>query len=101
MTAMAYNSPRNLPDTPEFTVPASHYAAVLKELSPATLDPHPLTWAVLGYLKFHCRGGRLVVVNLFWTGDAIGAFSIGVRPRVYFRGGTDQGIEDALRQAYA
>jgi hypothetical protein len=101
MTASLGNSPKRRPDLPPFTVPANHVPKVLAALQPAQKDPQPAKWQVLGYLQITTDGG-ITVINLYWTNGDKGAFSIeGISHRTYFRGGTDQAIEDAIREAYA
>jgi len=50
------------------------------------------------------KDGRSMVVYLYWTRAERAAFSIpgtAFRKPVYFRGGNDKAIEDAIRKAYA
>lgn len=45
-----------------------------------------------------------MTVDSYQTGDTVGAFSVVSTQRSgkwYYRGGTDAGIEDAIRAAYA
>jgi hypothetical protein len=102
ITARLYNSPTSLPDLPEFEVPAEHVSTILQSLRPARRDPSPMRRQGMGYLRLVRKGGKPAYVQLYWTRDQVGAFSVGLSPRgVYYRGGTDKGIEDALRKAFA
>jgi hypothetical protein len=98
MTASLDNSPKHLPNLPPFTVPANHIPKVLAALQPAQKDPQAAKWQVLGYLEITTTDGGITAINLYWTNGEKGAFSTG---QTYFRGGTDQAIEDAIRDAYA
>jgi hypothetical protein len=103
MTAQVYNSPNELPDIPVFTVPEDHVQPILDALLPARRDrsPIPKAWQVLGELKIERKDGKPTEVHLFWTAAAEGAFAVGQWGRQeYFRGGTDRGIEQAIRAAY-
>lgn len=56
---------------------------------------------MLGELSCKLRDGTMVEVHLYWTGHDRGAFSVGAYPnQVYYRGGTDSAIEEAIRRAY-
>jgi len=102
MTATLDNSPQGLPDVSEFAVLPEDIPRVLEALGAAGQDDHPAKWPVLGRLICTCKRGKTVVVDLYWTGHATGAFSVAVGPRrIYFRSGTDRGIEDAVRHAQA
>jgi hypothetical protein len=104
MSAYLGNSPQNLPDLPDFVIPLKHIPQVLAALQPAEEDPKPLPWQGLGYLFITTKAGRSVTVHLYWTRAEKGAFSVrgtAFRKAVYFRGGNDKTIEDAIREAYA
>jgi hypothetical protein len=98
MHAKLYNSPRNLPDLPRFKVSADHVSPILSALHPCQRDPHPAKWQVLGEIEVKCRGEEERLIYLYWTGYGPGAFS--APPYGYYRGGSDQAIEDAIRAAY-
>src|SRR5438093_1593678 len=102
MQARLYNSPRELPDLPTFEVGPEHFAPILAALRPWKVDRRPAKWQGLGELNLSCRGGKQFLIRLLWTGHETGAFSAGPthEGRVYCRGGTDAGIEDAIRAAY-
>jgi hypothetical protein len=100
MRAKLYNSPQKLPDVSEFEVPTEHISRILKALAPNQRDPRPAKWQGLGDLKLTCGNGKVIEIHLYWTGHDQGAFSVGpYGTQVYFRGGTDQGIESAIREA--
>lgn len=100
MVAALYNSPQKFPDIPEFTVPAEHIPRILDAMKPAKKDDQPMKWQVLGHLKMACNDNDVVEVHLYWTRHPLfGAFS--VRGGSYYLGGSDKGIEDAIRAAYA
>jgi hypothetical protein len=98
MTAELYNSPKHLPDIPEFEVPAQDISKVLESLTPVRPDPRPKLYQGLGMLKIEDRTGRAVTINLYWTELPSPAFAIDGK---YYRGGRDEVIEDAIRVAYA
>jgi len=91
-----------LPDNFMFEVPAESFAPILTSLRPYGVDGRPAKWQVLGELHMKCgRVHRSRVIHLYRTTQAQGAFSVETFDgRVYNRGGTDTGIEDALRAAY-
>jgi hypothetical protein len=104
MSAYLGNSPQNLPDLPDFVIPPKHISQVLAALHPAEQDANPAKWQGLGNLFITTKDGRSVMVDLYWTSGEKGAFSVrgtAFRNGVYFRGGTDKAIEDAIREAYA
>jgi hypothetical protein len=102
MSAYLGNSPQNLPDIPQFVIPPKHVPQVLAALQPADDDANPAPWQGLGYLLITTKDGRSVIVDLYWTTAEKGAFSIrgtAFRKAIYFRGGADKAIEDAIREA--
>lgn len=104
MRASLGNSPRRLPDVPPFEVPAAHVPLIRGSWEPAIRDQRPAMWQVLGLVNCACADGSAREVHLYWTGHDAGAFSAGLpngRTWWSYRGGTDQGIEDAVRSAYA
>jgi hypothetical protein len=106
-----------------FAVPSKHIPTVLAALSPATRDWSPYKWEVLHLhitckdgrkktvdccrLEIACKDGKKMTVDLYRTYHAIGAFSVHLDDRPwnsglishYFRGGTDQAIENAIKTA--
>jgi len=101
MTAKLYASPQRLPDLDVFTVPSEDIEPILDALTPAVRDPSPAKWMGLGDLVCNMRDGTRVEVHLYSTRQKQGAFSVGPYPnQVYYRGGTDSGIEQAIRNAY-
>jgi hypothetical protein len=102
MTAKLINSPKGLPDVPEFEVGAADVSSILESLQPARRDYLPDSWQVLGDVTITTKEGRCLQVRLFWTAENKGAFALGPRgKRAYYRGGTDSAIENAVRNAYA
>jgi len=90
-----------------FEVDPSDFSKVLRPLTPARRDWLPADWASIGRISIRCRDGRPLIINLYRTGQPIGAFSLGTEIRSsdsivsnYFRGGRDDQIEAVLRQAY-
>jgi hypothetical protein len=90
-----------------FAVPSRHIPTVLTALSPATREWSPKKWEVLGQLQITCKDGKKMTVDLYRTYHAIGAFSVHLDDSSrnswlishYFRGGTDQAIESAIKTA--
>jgi hypothetical protein len=99
MRAELHNSPQGLP-LPQFDVPSHHIPRVLAALSPHERDAAPAKWQVLGSLRLVYADGRTGFIDLYSTGAAKGAFSTGLSNRLYYRGGTDKGIENAIRDAH-
>lgn len=83
-------------------VPRDHFAPILAALRPRHRDRHALKWQVFGESDLTLRGGKHVSIWLFSTtkGES-GAFAAGRtwETRVYYRGGTDEGIKAAIRAA--
>jgi hypothetical protein len=102
MRAMLGNSPHGLPNLPLFEVPRESIPAILQALRPYQRDPLPARWQGLGTLYLARQGGGQFRIDLYWTKMRQGAFASGptFKWRTYYRGGTDQGIEDAIRAAY-
>jgi hypothetical protein len=107
MRASAYNfqpyhANRELPDLWDFEVPPEHFAPILAALAPSRKAPQVFLWQVKGKLHITCRDGRSYDIHLYWTGVDEGAFKIGPPGRVgtYCIGGSDQGIDDAIRAAF-
>lgn len=110
MTASLYNSPQRLPDVPEFTVPPEHVPRILQAMRPAERDNFPAKWQVLGTVSIVTTTNESIRVQLYWTRQDNGAFSVRQVGQggglfssgdQYYRGGTDKDIEDAIRTAYA
>jgi len=83
-------------------VPAACLPSLFAALRPASRDPQPSKWEVLGDLEMTLRDGRPFQVDLYaLPPDGPGAFSAGetYERRVYYRGGTTPGLLDALRRA--
>ena len=83
-------------------VPADHLPSLFAAIRPASRDPQPSKWEVLGDLEMTLRDGRPFQVNFYaLPPDGPGAFSAGERyeKRVYYRGGTTPRLLDALRLA--
>lgn len=97
------------PIIPTFSVPEQHIPLILSALRPAKRDWAPWKWVYAGKLEITLKDGKTMTVELYFTYQNVGAFSIhaGGEPRNsglishYFRGGTDDGIEAAIRQAFA
>jgi hypothetical protein len=102
MRARLFNFPRGEKGPPPFEVPREHIPAILKALHPYQKPAWTAGWQVLGNLYLKLQGGGRFVIQLYWTGGGPGAFSSGptIRRPGYYRGGTDKGIEDAIRAAY-
>jgi hypothetical protein len=98
MRAVVGNSPRQLENIQPFEVPPSHFAPILAALRPCQIDKHPAAWQVLGELDITCKNDSRVRIDLFWTGNGPGAFRD--NEGIYYRGGTDKAIEDAIRDAF-
>jgi hypothetical protein len=84
----------------EFAVPAQHVPAILQALQPARKDYFPAKWVGWGRLDVTAQTGEKIRIDLYLTYERVGAFAVQAERRAYFRGGSDQGILDALRQAY-
>jgi hypothetical protein len=91
-----------------FEVPLDRLSSILGALQPATYDPRPANWEVLGELEMTLRSGRPFRVNLYSLSpdkrvrsDQRGAFSAGetFERRTYYRGGTSSQLIEALRLA--
>ena len=87
------------------SVASEDFPTVLNALGPARRDWSPAKWIGIGEITMTCKDGRKTTVDLYRTSDSIGAFSVHPddRPRNssfvsnYFRGGTDNSIEDAIK----
>jgi hypothetical protein len=102
MAATLYESTQGLPEVPPFIVPPEHVDSILSALVPATRAARPALCLPLGQLVLHVKDGGVINVTLYYTYDERAAFSVDRGGGgMYFRGGTDRGIEDAVRQAYA
>jgi hypothetical protein len=90
-----------------FAVPSRHIPTILTALSPATREWSPKKWEVLGQLKITCKDGKKMTVDLYSTYQAIGALRVHLDDGSknswfisrYFRGGTNQAIENAIKTA--
>jgi hypothetical protein len=100
MTARVDHPSKEWKGTPEFTVPAHHVSFLLRALQPAGKDYFPAKWVGLGQLNVTDREGNKIRIDLYLTYQSVGAFAVESRGRAYFRGGNDQDIQVALRQAY-
>jgi hypothetical protein len=98
MRAMVGNSPRQLENILPFEVPPSHFASILAALRPYQIDKRPAAWQELGELDIRCKDESRVRIQLYWTGNGPGAFQD--NEGIYYRGGTDKAIEDAIRDAF-
>jgi hypothetical protein len=87
-----------------FVIPPEHWKPILDALTPATWDPEPAPWQVLGSLEIKDKKGRSIHVSLYdlFEVSPPGAFSAGptFEDRVYFRGGDSNRLRKALRAAY-
>jgi hypothetical protein len=103
MQATLRHSPKGLGGIPTFTVPPQHFARILGSLRPYSTPEVVCKWASIGELQLTCWGGRRFEITIFMTKDGPGAFAAGPtwEDRVYYVGGTDAAIEDAIRAAHA
>ena len=84
-----------------FDVPRQHIPQILAELSPAIRDDAPMKWQVIGRLELRCTWGRHVTIDLFRPQTGLGAFRVGNRHHVYYRGGSAARFERAIKGAYS
>ena len=61
---------------PVFEVDSAYTSRILDELQPAKRDWAGADWQVLGTITLNCKGGRIVVVDLYKTYQPEGAFSL-------------------------
>jgi hypothetical protein len=102
MDATLYESTQGLPEVPGLYRPARTRRQILSALVPATRAQRPALCLPLGQLGLLLQDGEVINVTLYYTYDERAAFSVDRGGGgMYFRGGTDRGIEDAVRQAYA
>jgi hypothetical protein len=80
------NRPDNGPDLGPFFALPGDYARILGLVRGGAVDPQPLKWQGLGWLKVRVRAGEKFVVWLFWTRGEAGAYMVG---RTYYRGCSD------------
>src|SRR5438093_1135936 len=90
-----------------FEVDPGNTSRLLDELQPAKRDWAPADWISLGRIALKCKGGKIVVINLYKTGQPEGAFSIHIDGdhssslvSNYFRGGNNDRIEAIIKEAY-
>jgi hypothetical protein len=98
---------KSLPAVPPFLVPGEHVPKVLAALGPTNRDWAPHNLKVMGQLIITGNDGEVTTVDLYWTHADSGAFSVdqaSSRPFSLsrcFRGGSNEAVQDAIRQAYA
>jgi hypothetical protein len=82
-------------------VSPEHFASILAAMRPCHKDAEPAKWVVFGETEMTLRGGRHYGIWLYLTYSQTGAFSAGptYEHRIYYRGGTDEGIRAAIREA--
>ena len=93
---------------PLFEVEPDYIPRILDELQPAKRDwIMPPPWVVLGRLTLKCKGGKIIVVDLYKTYQPEGAFSLRIDGddssslvSNCFRGGNDDRIEALIKEAY-
>jgi hypothetical protein len=81
-----------------------HFAAVLAVFKSGARDSRPAKWIMEGYhLEITTNDGGRSKIWLFKTLHGKGAFAIGPtwEQRTYFRGSTDQEIDNVIQQAIA
>src|SRR5437660_9481473 len=90
-----------------FEVKPDYFSGVLEALVPAKRDLSPLDWETMGRITINCKGGKMLFIDLYRTGEVKGAFALRPERKYsdsiisnYFRGGTEAHIEQVLRQAY-
>jgi hypothetical protein len=100
MRAVLYASKHE--EDSKFVVSHEHWAEVWDVLSPARRDYNPSKWEMLGELEVVTQGGGRRTVWLFSTSTGPGAFAVGTDwdHRVYYRGGTTDGLLRALEAAH-
>jgi hypothetical protein len=78
-----------------------HFPFILAAMRPCRRDPQPAKWKVFGEADLTLKGGRHFGIWLYSTSTGPGAFSAGraFNTRVYYRGGTDEGIKATIRAA--
>ena len=89
-----------------FEVDPDYTSRILDELQPARRDWSTAAWVWFGRISLKCKGGKIVVVNLYKTYQPEGAFSLRIDhdsswlvPN-YFRGGNDDRIEALIKESY-
>ena len=99
MTASIYD--RNSKSHVTFDVPQSQWDSIYATLLPAKRDDNPAKWEGLGELKITNEDGSHFRIDLYSTGEGLGAFSAGetFEKRVYHRGGNSEKLEIAIGKA--
>jgi len=85
----------------EFDVPREHRGTILEALKPTRREESPATWEEFGNLEVVERDGRRLHLTLYAVGKGLSAFSAGRDPRerVYYRGGSQDRLVEALSRA--
>jgi hypothetical protein len=97
MEARLCNRSASKPDIPVFTVLPQDHGKVLSLFDAARADRSPCKWAYLGVVTIRTATAAECVIDLYWTGEDQGAFSIG---KSYFRGGSDSQTIDTIARCY-
>ena len=86
----------------DFNVPEKSWKSVFAALTPAESDPNPSKWVGLGKLLVKMKKkGETIEISLYSTRQKSGAFAIkSGKTRQYYRGGSDQRINKAIRDAH-
>ena len=87
---------------PDLDVRRELWPRILNALTPSQRDHSPAKWKVLGELEITTQRGDRIQVNLYASGERIGAFSAGPDwdSREYYRGGDTAQLTQALADAY-
>jgi hypothetical protein len=68
---------------------------------PAKKDNHPMKWMGFGHLDLKLKSRGAFRIDLFSSGEDVGAFSAGptFESRIYYRGGDSTELEQAIAVA--
>jgi hypothetical protein len=85
----------------KFEVPRSHWDAIFSAMLPAKQDNHPMKWVGFGHLDLKLNSGGAFRIDLFSSGEDVGAFAAGptFESRIYYRGGDSTELEQAIAVA--
>lgn len=105
MTAEVYESEprmsRKLGYIPPFLVPRAHVSKILAAMAPVERVKPTKQGGFLAILTFECEFGTVITVYVFRTQQERTSFIVGdMSSGAYYRGGSNEDIENALRAAY-
>jgi hypothetical protein len=85
-----------------FEIPKACRADIYSALLPCNEDLYPAEWIGIGDLRIESKDGSVYDVDVYQTGESVGAFSVATsKGRSYFRGGSENKFKKALAKAYS